>query len=201
MSSLDERAKTELYCSKCKESASVGTPGINKDGQILCPNCLRDARDNTLRYSIKQRSNSFGDLEPEETHMDFFYNGHTLRFRKKEKWNRWGELRYGYSLPLWEISAWTNDNAAFPIFDGEKVKFIEDPSRFFRVVEHHEKHKVFRCTTYKKISYTAELGGRPLFAGKVCKPCWAKHLAFLESEKKSGHTCSMCGQPYGNCSC
>ena len=197
---MEDRAKTELICSQCHKTASVNTPGIDSAGRILCHNCLRDSRDGVMRYGIEQRSNSFGDLVPTRN-PEFFLNGHTLRFRIKEVWRNVHGKRFGYSHPLWEVSAWINDGASFPIDEDERVMFIVDPKEYFQMIQRFEDQGLFRCTTCHKDLPLKELGGRPLFAGKVCKPCWAKHLEFLECEKKAGHTCSRCRQPYGNCSC
>ena len=140
---MEDRAKTELICSQCHKTASVNTPGIDSAGRILCHNCLRDSRDGVMRYGIEQRSNSFGDLVPTRN-PEFFLNGHTLRFRIKEVWRNVHGKRFGYSHPLWEVSAWINDGASFPIDEDERVMFIVDPKEYFQMIQRFEDQGLFR---------------------------------------------------------
>jgi hypothetical protein len=41
----------------------------------------------------------------------------------------------------------------------------------------------------------------PLFATVACPGCWEKHLKTLESQRRAGHVCRFCNQPYNNCAC
>ena len=197
----EEYEKTKLTCSRCKKDASIGIPCIDSRGHILCHNCLREVRDNVLRFGIEQRSNVHGELLPPRN-SEFVMNGHTLRFHFKEVWKRIDPRpRFGYSHPLWDVSAWTNDEAAFPLTKDECIQFIINPAEYFNLVQRYEDQGLFRCTSCKETFPLDRLGGRPLFAGKVCKACWKKHLDHLADQKKKGNTCSMCGEPRDNCCC
>ncbi len=61
--------------------------------------------------------------------------------------------------------------------------------------------QIYRCTGCNVEIQKEEVAGWPLFAGCACQPCWIKHLASLEEERKKGHVCGMCGKPYGACYC
>jgi hypothetical protein len=57
------------------------------------------------------------------------------------------------------------------------------------------------CTSCDKIMRRTEIAGRPLFAGANCARCWEQHQESLEAERRRGHVCGRCGQPYGACCC
>jgi hypothetical protein len=166
----------------------------------MCYRCLDGVRDNIMRYGIEQCIGQFGEIVPLKNPMVFF-NGHTLMFRLTEKWTRNGDYRYGYSIPMWDVSCWTNDKATFKLSEAEKIRAIVDPAEIFNMILRYENLRIFRCTGCGGNFPIELIAGRPLFAGKCCPDCWAKHLEFLEDERKKGHVCSMCRQPYGNCCC
>ena len=184
--------KTLLKCSECGCNASVNTPGIDENGNIVCHVCLDKKRDNILRCGIEQRSGEDGTLYP-DSNCSRYYNGHVLRFYPNEQWTRKGSFRYGIKHPFYKISAYTNDGAVFPLIEFENSDAIRNPLSVLRMMDNTIELGQFRCTSCKGDFRIEELGGRPLFAGKVCKLCWKKHLLSLENEKKEGHVCSMCG--------
>ena len=198
--SMKDFEKTVLKCSECGGNASVNTPGIDEDGNIICHICLDKMRDNKLRFGIKQRSDEDGTLQPSST-CDRFYNGHTLVFYPNENWTRKDSFRYGIKHPHYSISAYTNDGAVFPLTTSEEMIAIGDPFCILNMMDEYISTGEFRCTTCHGEFKIEDIGGRPLFAGKVCKKCWEKHIQDLHEEKKKGHVCSMCGEPYGNCCC
>jgi len=203
---MTNHEKTLLTCSVCNGNASVNTPGIDEQGNIVCHLCLDKMRDSVLRFGIKQRSDEDGTLNP-DGNCHRFYNGHTLIFYLNENWNRKasfkqkGSFRYGIKHPYYSISAYTNDGAVFPLTEFENIDAIRNPFFILQMIDNFVKLGKFRCTDCHNEFRIDDLGGRPLFAGKVCKLCWEKHLLHLKNEKKEGHICSMCGEPYGNCCC
>jgi len=197
---MTDYSKTLLKCSSCGENASVNTPGIDENGTILCHNCLDKSRDCIMRFGIQQRSDSFGALTP-DSNLHRFYNGNTLVFYPSESWTRKGNFRYGFRNPLYSISAYTNDGSVFPLTPSEVVDAIKNPFQILKMMDKYITSDQFRCTTCHGEFKIDDLGGRPLFAGKVCKKCWEEHLKDLENEKKKGNVCRMCGEPYGNCCC
>lgn len=200
---MTSNEKTLLKCSVCGENASVNTPGIDENGNIVCHVCLDKMRDGVLRCGIEQRSGEDGTLYP-DSNCSRYYNGNTLRFYPNEEWSRKGYkkgFRYGIKHPYYKISAYTNDGAIFPLLEFEIINAICRPLSVLRMMDNTIEQGEFRCTDCHKLFRIEELGGRPLFAGKVCKPCWKKHLLSLKEEQKKGHVCSRCGEPYGNCCC
>lgn len=96
--------------------------------------------------------------------------------------------------------AWFDDGArSWPIYEDERANIPVD--EYAKMIALKRENKIFRCTSCKLEFPDSAIGGRPLFAGIVCKPCWEKHLAHLEDQRKKGHVCRFCGQPYDNCCC
>lgn len=204
---MEDYEKTKLTCSKCKGNASMNTPAVNEEGtEIFCHNCLDNARDNVYRYGIKQRSDLSGGLDADDN-MHMFWNGFTLAFYpatygKRVKYdNGTKERRVGFHKPMYRISARTNDGAAFPLSQTEQLEAIQNPKSVFYLMSRMKDKGLFRCTTCGSDTPESEIGGRPLFAGKVCKKCWGEHLKHLDEQRKNGHVCTMCGHPYDNCCC
>jgi hypothetical protein len=192
--------RIKLTCSICHNNASVNTPAVDDHGNIICHNCLDGLRDDTLRYGINQRYDSSGGLDSDSA-LHHFYNGHTLTFYKNTAGKNIKGKRITLVKPMYDIHAWTNDHAAFPLTDSEKISAIKDPLTILRFMDNCIKHHQFRCTTCHGMFMLDDIGGRPLFAGKVCKSCWEKHLQHLENQRKAGHVCGMCGHPYDDCCC
>jgi hypothetical protein len=199
--------KTELTCSMCGKGASWNTPylkGNDIHSVILCDSCAGADRSGSILHGIEQRRKWNGDLEYDRN-PHYRMNGHTLVFYMNTS-GGWTNGQYKGShvtvhKPNWSINAWTSDGAAFPLVGSEPIVAIRSPELILGIMEETINMSMFRCTSCSKTLKVEDLGGRPLFAGKVCKPCWQKHLEALESQKKLGHVCRMCGEPYGNCCC
>jgi len=203
---MSDYVKTLLTCSICGENASVNTPGIDDKGNIACHNCLPKLNDDIMRYGIKQRSDSFGGLIPDDNHHRF-YNGGTLVFYPNQKWElkfdiRFKDkIRFGIGYPMYDVKAYTNDGAVFPLTYDEMIEAIKNPMLIFEKFLKLQRMEMFRCTDCNNEFYIGDIGGRPLFAGKVCKKCWNLHLLKLEREKIEGKICRNCGECYSNCCC
>lgn len=162
-------------CSQCKKDSAWNTPAIYQ-GELWCNRCADDDRQDRMFHSIKQH---LKDGEVEYT-GGVVYNGIVVWVNCSAAWADGG-------------------GTAIPITDSEKTM---TPELFAIAMDelYNHQHR-FRCTSCHVTINDADAGGRPLFAGKVCKPCWEKHKEFLADEVKKGHVCRMCNRPYGDCCC
>jgi transcription elongation factor Elf1 len=198
--------KTKLTCERCGKNASYNTPMIDMEtNQVLCSTCAHDDTSGHLLRGIDQRSTWRGELHY-DSNLEYMKNGNVVWIGRSDygfhtKPNYGGHhVTMRHSMP--SVCTWIDKgHTTFPLDIDEKLLAIQDPEQIFKLMEELANGKKFRCTTCHKTFREDGCAGRPLFAGKVCVGCWTKHLERLENERKAGHVCSMCGQPYGNCCC
>lgn len=96
--------------------------------------------------------------------------------------------------------AYANDGQLIiPLSDEEKKL---DPAELLTKLDtEYNQYDKIRCTGCGKLCTHEEIKGYPLFVGAACEPCWQRHLAHLEDQRRKGHVCRMCGKPYDNCCC
>jgi len=194
-------AVTELICSVCGKSAQYNTPCIDDEGNIICERCRETLNDGKMRRGIEQHRNVNCMLESDSS-MHFFLNKGVISFYYNRHVETLGKEKIWIFEPMYSISAYTDyGRTSFPLNREEKLEAIASPKSALLLIDMYDVKRWFRCTTCGKHFTESEVAGRPLFAGKVCKDCWKKHLESLENERKKGHVCRMCGQPYGNCCC
>lgn len=119
-------------------------------------------------------------INPDYTPNSAWFYGHIHIPKIVEKWNdfanEWGT----------------------PRDDEDRRIRLED---FMRKLSDFHQSGLHWCTSCEKEMPASDIAGHPLFAGAVCADCWKLHQAHLEDERKRGHVCRMCGQPYSNCCC
>lgn len=209
--------KTKLKCSVCGKDASwntpflvEGTPHIVEDKgkfSIVCSTCARVDTSGRLFTGIEQRSDWRGALRYSRN-QEYLRNGCMLVFYQNTH-GGWTEGAYSYKgryltfcHPMPSVYAWINGGQTmFPLTTEEKMVALENPLNMLVAMEATTKAGMFRCTFCGKVFKESECAGHPLFAGKVCGECWKIHLEKLDDERKRGHVCSLCGQPYSNCCC
>ena len=140
----------------------------------------------------------------------------------KRAWNNngscWGASKRGVVLHMDKTytpnCAWLPQGSAVPRAEEKFAELLEEHDR--KVPKHYPEEFVemfldrladvndagdIYCTGCGKIMPKNEVAGRPLFAGANCKQCWEKHLEFAENERKTGHVCRMCREPWSFCCC
>lgn len=168
-------------CSVCGKSARYNTPYVDDEGNLYCPMCARKSSIDKLLYGIEQYTNEEGEFVRCE--YAYTYKGVVLvKCNGSDVIHAWVENgRIAYPLTTQEIEC-------------DSVK---------KLIEHIVKKEetTARCTGCRKDMPIEEIAGYPLFAGRVCKECWTKHIELLDDQRKRGHVCSFCGKPYGACYC
>jgi len=191
----------DLICSICGKSAQVNTPCIDEQGNIICYRCREELNDGKLRRGIKHHRDRDGALSTDDS-IYFFYNKALVSFYRNRHCENMGPQRVILDEPMYSISAYTDHgHTSFPLTKDEKLEAIASPKAVLLLIDMYDRNGWFRCTTCGEKFNEEDVAGYPLFSGKVCKHCWKLHLEYLEDERKKGHVCSMCRQPYGNCCC
>lgn len=164
------------FCTKCGHPSDWNTPYIDPKYNLWCNTCASNDRTDVVFRAVEQQLNEQGEVVQTG---GLALNGITLN-PDKNCWVEGGSR----AVPL------TEDELKMP--HGDLIRLINQ--------EFNVNH-ITRCTSCTIKMTQDEIGGYPLFAGCVCAPCWAKHLDFMETERRQGHVCRMCHQPYSNCCC
>lgn len=190
--------RTTPICSVCHKGAAVNTPMVDKDLNIYCDDCAKDAV-GIMLYNINQRLTINGRFEQDMTRLVYVKNSIVLHADVSYKGIR-GE--YMVCKPVFTLRCWTNGGQrSWPVSKDERVLALKDVEAYLDLVANYVSCNVVKCTTCGELINKSEVAGYPLFAGVACKSCWAIHQAKLLTEKAAGHVCRMCGEPYGNCCC
>lgn len=93
---------------------------------------------------------------------------------------------------------WThNGRHAFAMREDErKIPLDELVDQILDMYEYN-KYRCSRC----KGDFDWPPAGYPLFAGITCPDCWREHQEHLEKQRRKGHVCPFCRQPYDACCC
>ena len=164
-------------CSVCNNDAAWNTPYIDKRKNLYCETCGHGST--TMLQGVSQFTED-GKYVP------------VARYTKNH-------CVIHADVPL----AWTDDGGkAFRLLPNE-CKLIKQGKMemvFDKMIALRAKGW-YRCSDCGTEMSKDAVGGFPLFAGVACKSCMKRHRQNLEAERKAGHVCRRCGQPYGNCCC
>lgn len=164
-------------CSQCGRDAAVNVPKIY-DGEVWCNYCSDKDRTGKLFLAIEQWT---------DEDENYVLNPHWVSFNGTSATDK-GKL-----------TAWTPR--------GSIVNFLtskEKEMSLAQLVQHLSKESdagITRCTSCGVRMQDEHIAGRPLFAGVNCTECWQEHLKKLEDERRGGHVCRRCREPYSNCCC
>jgi hypothetical protein len=219
---------TKLKCDRCGKNASWNTPVTDGAGVVLCATCAKDDDTDTLWYGIHQRATWGGDmrLNQDPQRLSYYYRGVVLHADQryhverhapgqvtrlfpesdwKEKYlamkspNYYSNPRFQFNLPSFSYTCWiAGGQQSIHLTDVEKRMTPED--LITHIYQMFVKGDMYRCTTCNK-DFPNPPADRPLFAGAVCSDCKVLHLAKLDEQRRKGQVCSLCHQPYGDCSC
>jgi hypothetical protein len=190
--------KNDILCSKCGKSAAWNTPVWDKSGNIFCARCAEDIED-TLLYGIEQHRDSRGYVHSSTRSLKYVKNGivlHADLIYTAVKGERY------YYKPNYFFVCWSNYGRTswkMSAFDNEMCS--NNVEKFLDYVHETISKGLFKCSSCGELFPKEEIAGYPLFSGINCKNCYDIHLKNLDEQRKSGRVCSICGQPYGNCSC
>lgn len=166
-------------CSHCGDNARVNTPWRRPNGEVVCFRCAQHDFPELFSYELLTGLDQLTGVP----------NGEYLQ----------------HGVVLWTGERGTlcwidNGRTSMPLFDVEKAQADASVPEFMAYMKGRLDKGIWRCTTCKE-DQTGAPAGWPLFAGCVCAPCNEKHEHKLEAQRKAGHVCSMCRQPYDNCCC
>jgi transcription elongation factor Elf1 len=176
-------SKIKLTCSVCGKEASWNTPCIDDTGNIYCNTCADSDRSDKMLRGVGQHSTWKGGLQSDRN-LKFQHNGNILSFYPNSH-GFWSKPPYGgrhimITEPMYAISAWTSDGSAFPLSPSEKMEAIQNPMSVFNLMKRINDGGYFRCTSCGGGFPIDMIGGKPLFAGKVCIGCNVKHEKHLK---------------------
>jgi hypothetical protein len=186
---MDIKKYEELTCSQCGKSAAWNTPCMDSKGNVWCDTCAKNSK-GVFLMGIDQhlRDDKFFQLETHAIH--YCMNNCCISIHMERPGVR-------PSVAVW----YEGGSRSYPLDDKEYNKALFDPLSFLTKLS-KEVAKGYRwCTKCGKKMTKEEVAGYPLFAGVACSKCWEAHKEHLTDQKKKGHVCSMCNQPYDNCCC
>ena len=165
-----------MVCHHCHKNARWNTPALDDEGNLWCNQCVDNDRTGFLFRSVEQRKTDNGEY--------VFTGGMCLN-----------------GVVVWKDgSTWTDGG-------NRSVRLTEDEKKLppmeiaLLINEEHNVQGLTRCTGCGVKMTHDQIAGYPLFAGVCCAPCMKKHNEHLNEERRKGHVCGMCHQPYGNCCC
>jgi len=179
-------------CCKCGKDASWNTPCVNpQNNELFCDSCSHEST--VLLRGIVQHLDKNGNYVQHP--LKPYVKNHCIVFAS--------DLEHGF------LSAWTHDgHRSFPVSSSEinllqatEIPFETRIEAFLDKMASIVSSGKTRCTRCHRDLDESEIAGRPLFTGVNCDSCFEVHKNELEEQRKNGHVCRMCGQPYGNCSC
>ena len=184
-----EKKIEELMCSQCKKSAAWNTPYIDEKGKVWCDRCAKESIGVYL-IGIDQHLTDSGFIKLQSHVMHYAYNGCVMSIFMERSGNK----------P--NVNIWTDGGTrSYPFNDDEEIGAFRNPFGLLTDIAINVKAGFTWCTRCGKKLKRDEVAGYPLFAGVACTECWKLHLEHLEDQKKKGHVCSMCHEPYDNCCC
>jgi hypothetical protein len=162
-------------CSKCGKPAAVNTPHIDADNNLFCNRCAYESP--VLLLGIQQFTNEAGE---------YVRDDHATKNH----------------CTISGTHAWTdNGSHAYKLTPEEKILIVKDPEKILdQMIELRSKDR-FRCSDCGIEMAKSEVAAYPLFAGVICAKCNIEYGKQIENERKSGHVCRMCRQPYSLCCC
>jgi len=169
-------------CSVCGKDAAWNSPcvlvekGLEKS-PLFCDRCSQE--DGRFMRAVQQHTRQWA---------------HYVVFRKRGVTFHCTETPAGFKVD----AGWMNSSSIPNVYEKTKDMSIEGALNYFARMIISEQ---YFCTGCGTIIFKSEIAGRPLFAGVNCKHCWEKHLEHAQQERKSGHVCRMCNQPYSFCCC
>lgn len=186
---IDIKKWEHLTCSKCGKDAAWNTPYMDSKGNVWCDTCSKNSK-GVFLMGISQhlRDDKFFKLDDNGIH--YCFNNCVMSIHMQRPGVR-------PSVAVW----YEGGIRSYPINEKEYDKALFEPLSFLTKLSKEVAKGHRWCTNCEKKMIKEEVAGYPLFAGVACPACWKKHLEHLEDEKKKGHVCRMCGQPYGNCCC
>lgn len=172
--------RTKLICSICGDYVGYNTPARREDNQeIVCSRCLDAGKpEGVLCLGVDQRSGLRMDLSYDHYYHDGIVIHNAGPHSPRHAWTHGGH--HAYRL--------TADEALLPVRALiQKIKNLYDNGRY----------RCSRCGD----NFNWPPAGFPLFAGIACQKCWALHQKHLATQRRAGHVCRRCREPYDNCCC
>lgn len=189
-------------CLHCGNRSDYNTPYVDEDLNIWCSRCAESDTSGKRFIGVEQNVNSMGMTTNDPTRITYLQYGVILWVQMDYKVTRTDTIWIKLYSTKRTLTAWLDGGrTAFPLTKYEQDNCADDPWGLIEYIHKVDTDGYFRCTRCLNTIPKADTGGYPLFAGRVCPQCWELHLAHLEEQRKSGHVCSLCGQPYGNCCC
>lgn len=172
-------------CTICGGRTAYNTPKLRSDnGDIVCDRCGDEGREeiqDVVLIGIEQWTVN-GEYQFETDRTVYQLNRNII----------WVKPDGSYE------SMWTNGGMrAFRLRDSEKDMDLLEVFNLMSIVAYDGRYRCSGCNR----DFVGEPAGYPLFVGIACPLCWAKNRENAEQERKSGHVCSMCRQPYMDCCC
>lgn len=162
-------------CTHCGKGAKYNSPGIDPKGNLWCNSCVDKDRSDTLFLSIEQYT---------QNGLYLYTDGVALN-----------------GVIVWkDKSAWVGGGSRGTSLTAEEKKLTPIEIATLLNLEYNV-CKLSRCTGCGAKMTKDQIAGYPLFAGVNCVTCWDKHQTKLDNERKGGHVCGRCREPYGNCCC
>lgn len=133
-------------CSKCGKPAAWNLPCLDVNRNLLCDTCSQQSQE--IVRGVSQ----------------FTEDG---AYKYKNVWRKRNVTIMGYTAwvghPQWPLT-----EAQRKMIDAGRVEELIDG------LLQREADGFFVCTSCKQEFPHTDIGGRPLFAGRACKSCWAK---------------------------
>jgi len=162
-------------CSQCGQTAAWNSPALDEAGNLWCDTCKKNDRTGKVFREVNQ-------------------------FTEDGNYTFDGGVALNGVIVTVDKSAWIEGGSrAVRLTETEKKLDVLEIARL--VDQEHNVDGLTRCTGCGVAMTKDQIAGYPLFAGVTCAPCWKKHQEDLETERKNGHVCRMCGKPYSACYC
>jgi len=174
MLTVDEKTSVG-NCSHCGEPAQWNTPAIDTNGNLWCDGCKDKDRTGIFFLTIDQH----------KVNGSYKFDG--------------GVALNGVIVHA-DKSTWI-EGGSRSTYLSKAEKNLSVNAIAYLLNEEYNVNKIIRCTGCGMKMNINDVASYPLFAGVACKECTVKHKQKLDNERKMGHVCGMCGQPYGNCCC
>lgn len=162
-------------CVKCQKPANWNSPCIDHNNNLWCDGCSDADRTSVMFRSVKQ----------------FTVNGEYVED---------GGVKFNGVIVWKDLSCWVEGGSRAVKLTAEEKK--STPIVVCAIVNYeYNIQKLTRCTGCGVKMTKDEIAGYPLFAGVCCASCMKKHEAAVETERKNGQVCTLCGKPYLMCYC
>jgi hypothetical protein len=166
-------------CSVCGKDAAWNTPHIDEDNNLYCNRC---AYDSTIMLTGINQYMKYGKYVVDSA--GHYTKNHCTVCIKRGVYGWTDSGRYSYFM---------NDNTKE--IAEKDPEFVIDTMILMRSLD------MFRCSDCGMMMHRTDVASFPLFAGVLCKKCNVGYTQKIENERKTGHVCMRCIQPYSLCCC